>query len=311
MKIPFLNMFKSESSAPVMPVMENKITDAPPVMDAPPLPAAENFNAPPREYYRPSIAGDILEQQRADAVRKELRGEISLRRHEQNLRTAAARAEFEKSERERIARLEEFKNRPVTWEQKFQRVMDDGPSRSPKFIRHLIEAQGVQGKLDSTLKKIRAQLVEYEKLNTERRQLGGRAAASLFREKVLQQHADIRAGKEIGTITQLPHVEHMQTNFAQRRLLLREKLREIEAAVSPLLSDIGELLQNAARSRTEKLDELERTQAASLEIPFEPSVELRVTAAAGFMTKSQVEHEQLTPLIDTETFLFGLLAESK
>ena len=176
-------MFKSESSAPVMPPMENKITDAPAVMAESPLHAAENFNAPPREYYRPSIAGDVLEQQRADAVRKELRGEISLRRHEQNLRTAAARVEAEKAEAERIARLEAYKLRPKTWEEKYKLTMNDGPSRSPKFICHLIEAQGVQGKLDSTLKKIRAQLVEYEKLNTERRQLGGRAAASLFREK--------------------------------------------------------------------------------------------------------------------------------
>lgn len=312
MKIPFLNMFKSEPSTPVMPVMENKITDAPAVMSAPPLPAAENFNAPaPGQYYRPSESNDALAMAAADAVRRENRKTLSQLRDEQRTRHEQARIDMERETKERAERLEAYKARPKSWEEKFQRTMDDGPSRSAKFIHHLIAKQGVQSKLDSTLKKIRSQLVEYTRLNDERRGLGGRAAVHLFREKTLQQHADIRAGKELGTITQLPDVDHLQTEFAQRRLLIREKLRSIESVVSPLLSDIGETLQRAARDRAEKLDAQEREAAASLEIPFVPSMELAVVCAAGFLTKSQVEKEQLSPLLDIETWIFGLLNESK
>ncbi len=106
----------------------------------------------------------------------------------------------------------------------------------------------------------------------------------------------------------LPNEQELEKQFATARDQCKQRQEEISKQFNPVLLEMADGLQLAARALASETLATEQSQAELVGARFEPSCVLKVLFTAGFGLRTCVEHNHLASKVcSPRATLFGLL----
>jgi hypothetical protein len=138
----------------------------------------------------------------------------------------------------------------------------------------------------------------------------GKATRAEFKR---QFNADIEENAErlregISELRPLVQADPYEKHFTITRSICRDRMLEVSKQINPVLLELADKLQHAARRLCNERLVSEKSEADSFNIPFEPSGSLRFLITAGLDFRGTVERNFLSSqLCCPRTTLYGLL----
>lgn len=254
-------------------------------------------------------ANDV-KQMEADRTRRQFREQMRLERLE---REANARRDEERAQAEAERQQKELaeKSRHKTWDETFRPFIANyqGFTLTAPVIKKIVSHGKLEGYLASQAKKLKPIIARHKEIHAQRRSVNFLAAKSLHRESIVRELQSAQAGNHDSFFDPSgSHPETLEKGFEAKRIVLREQMRMQSDLAKPILLEIGDRLQAAARDLATERDKAERAQADEFEIRYEPSSILRAIVVAGFEVKNYIQHNYTVgPLVDYSEFMFGLV----